>query len=135
MHEKDIWINKEGFIGRILGKITWKQREYSSITKSIKGDNFMQKAIQHSAQKAAFPNLIWKCKIKIWKGRIKCDSCHAFWLIKLFALKMVMQLDMLSIKVKFNNPAINLPNNMVSNEDGHAVWKFRIWMKSFKRQI
>ena len=48
---------------------------------------------------------------------------------------MVMQLNMLSIKVKFYNPAINLPNIMVGNEDGHAVWKFRIWMKSFRRQI
>ena len=94
----------------------------------------MQKAMQHSAQKAAFPNLILKYRIKIWKGRIKWDSFHAFWLIELCALKMVMQLNMLSIKVKFYNPAINLPNIMVGNEDGHAVWKFRIWMKSFKRK-
>ena len=48
---------------------------------------------------------------------------------------MVMQLNMLCKKVKFYNPAINLPNIMVGNEDGHAVRKYRIWMKSFKRKI
>ena len=80
----------------------------------------MQKSTQHSAQKAAFPNFIWKDRIKIWKGRIKCDSCHATYLPN----KTVCFEDGHAVsKVKCNNPAINLSNTMVSigNEDGHAV--------------